>query len=145
MNDEVSALRPAEPHTRRIGLRAVFAVVGGPAAWYLQLCAGYWLADGPCYPGHERLLVPAASLSWTWPLLIALLVVCAVIALVAFAVSRSIWLEMRAVATAAPDSEGPPAARVRFMAFWGMVFGGGFFVATLTTIAAYATLPRCAG
>jgi hypothetical protein len=135
----------AEPRTRPVGLRAAFGVIGGPAAWFLQLCAGYWLADGPCYPGHERLLAPASSLAWTWPLLIALLIVCALIALAAFAVSRSIHRETLMVEAAAPEREGPPAARVRFMAFWGMMFGGGFFMATLMTIAAYATLPRCAG
>jgi len=145
MNSEVLALRPAEAHTRRVGLRAAFGVVAGPAAWFLQLCLGDWLASAPCYPGHERLLAPAASLAWTWPVLIALLIVCALIALAAFAVSRSIYRESLAVAAAAPAREGPPAARVRFMAFWGMVFGGGFFLATLMTIAAYATLPRCAG
>ena len=57
MNEEASNLRPAEPRTRQTGLRAAFAVVAGPAAWYLQLCAGYWLADGPCYPGRERCLL----------------------------------------------------------------------------------------
>lgn len=136
----------SEPGRGAVGVRGLFGVLGGPAAWYLQLCVGDWLASGPCFPGQQRYLAPPLQLSWTWPALIILLIVCALIAFAAFAVSWRIFREtQRAGGVSPPEPMVPPIARVRFMALWGMVFGAGFCAATLVTVIAFATLPRCAG
>jgi hypothetical protein len=142
--EEKLAWLPAEARTQPVGWRGLYGVLGGPVAWFLQLCIGDWLASAPCYPGSVRYLVPPSSLAWTWPTLIVLLTACALIAFVACLVSWRIWRESR-VSPYALRGVGPPAARVRFLAFFGIVLGAGFCVATLLTAVAFATLPRCAG
>jgi hypothetical protein len=127
-----------------MGLRGLFGVIGGPVAWFAQVCLGYLLASGPCFPGPQRFFAPPTSLSWTWPVLIALLIVCVLIALAAFLASWRMHRELGAMGEA-PSTAGPSLARVRFVALWGMVLGAGFCVVTLLTVVAYVTLPRCAG
>jgi hypothetical protein len=145
--DDLSLRRePAGPRPRVGHLRGVFSVVGGPAAWLIQICAGYWLASGPCFPGAHRYLAPTEGWSWTGPAVLVLMIVCALIAFAALLVAWGIYR------ASAPDRSGRNrelieggAGRAHFMALWGMVYGGGFCVATLFTIVAYAALPRCAG
>ena len=145
VNDLSSGEIPAGRRPR-IGLPGAFSVIGGPAAWFIQICAGYWLASGPCFPGPNRYVAPAAGWSWTGPAVIVLMVVCALIALAAFLVS---WRIYRASTVDRSGShreliEGG-TGRPHFMAFWGMAYGAGFCTATLFTVVAYAALPRCAG
>jgi hypothetical protein len=129
-----------------MGVTAVFGVVGGPGAWYLQLCIGDWLANGPCFSNRERYLAPSHALAWTGPALIVLLLACVLIALGAFLVSLRIYRATSSSATVTTDlSPSMNVPRVRFMAYWGMVFGAGFCVATLLTAVAFVTLPRCSG
>jgi hypothetical protein len=145
MNPVAQGPVPTPARPLRLTLRAAFGVVGGPAAWFAQLCIGYWLASAPCFPGSERLAAPVAALSWTWPALIVLLCVCAVIAVAAFFVSLRGYRAGRQRAAAASAAATNVDARTRFLAFWGMLFGAGFCVATLLTVVAFATLPRCSG
>jgi hypothetical protein len=132
------------PETRapRVSGRALFGVLAGPLAWFVQLCVGVWLANAPCYPGAIRYLAPPHSLAWTWPMLIVLLVVCATVAFAAFLLS---WRTWRAAGSQTPSATAPAAARAHFMALVGVVYGAGFCVATLLTVVAFVTLPRCAG
>jgi hypothetical protein len=146
VNDLSSTGESAGPRPRVGRLRGVFSVAGGPAAWLVQICAGDWLASGPCFPGAHRYVAPPGVWSWTGPAVLVLMIGCAVIALAAFLVS---WRIYRASATERSGVhreliEGG-AGRAHFMALWGMVYGGGFCVATLFTVVAYAALPRCAG
>ncbi len=123
-----------------------FGIIAGPAAWLMQVCAGEALASEPCFPDGYRHVMPPAGFNWTWPALIALMVFCAVMALVAFLVSWRIYLATREeVAGEAGGLMDEAAGRTRFMALWGMLYGGGFCLITLFTLAAYANLPRCAG
>jgi hypothetical protein len=125
--------------------RRLFAVVGGPAAWYVQLCAGDWLASGPCFPGTQRLQSPAHGLVWTGSAALGLLIACALIALAAFFAAAGIYRKTKPGGATSVGPEDSVTGRIRFMAFWGMFLGAGFCVATLLTVVAFATLPRCAG
>jgi hypothetical protein len=123
---------------RHATVTGVFSIIGGPLAWFVELNAGYALAGGPCFSGTERLLVPPPNLSWSHPSLFVLLIVCSVIAFVAFGISF-LELRRRVQATdAAPTTEW-------FAALWGAVLGGGFCAATLLTAVGLIVLPRCAG
>lgn len=135
MNSAADIPLTSGPRPRGARLAEAFGVVAGPAAWLVQLCCGVWLANQPCFPSSGRLLAPPPSLSWTWGALVTLVGACAVIALLAFLFSLRRY---RA-------TDAPSGGRARFMALWGMLFGGGFCIATLFTIVAFATLPRCAG
>ena len=145
MNEPVPLSVNASPRTPALGVRRLFSVVGGPAAWYLQLCVGDWLASGPCFPGNQRLQSPPQALIWTGPASIGLLSACALIALAAFFVSAGIYRETKTTSPAVSALEDTGTGRIQFMALWGMILGAGFCVATLLTVVAFATLPRCAG
>jgi hypothetical protein len=141
----LSLTRSPAPHAERAGLGQIaFAIVAGPLAWFILVCAGEALASEPCFPGGHRYAAPLPGLHWTWPALIALLIVCVLVALAAFVVS---WRIYRATCSEEVGrgllDEG--TGRTRFMALWGMLYGGGFSVATLFSLAAYIALPRCAG
>jgi hypothetical protein len=127
-------------------LAAAFALLGGPLAWSTQLWVGYALASWPCFPRDERYLQPPREFAWTGAALIGLVVACALIALAAWCIS---WRNLRlARAELASDRSAlvyESASRRCFGALWGVLLGGGFFVATLFTAVALLLLPRCAG
>ena len=136
---------PAGSRPRVGRLRGVFSVVGGPAAWFIQICAGDWLASGPCFPGPHRYVEPPAGWSWTGPAVLVLMIVCALIALAALLVSWNIYRGSAPQRPAGRELVEGGTGRPYFMALWGMVYGAGFCIATLFTVVAYAALPRCAG
>lgn len=138
----VAHLPQRQGRTRRLG--SAFGLLGGPAAWYLQLCAGYILASGPCFPHDTRRPLPLDGFDWTWPALVAILVCGVLVALAACLVS---WRLLSQTQHASPDRQPLEAdiRRTHFLALWGMVYGAGFAVATLITAVAYIVLPRCAG
>jgi hypothetical protein len=146
VNDLSLKGRPAGSRPRIGRLRGVFSVVGGPAAWLIQICGGDWLASEPCFSGVQRYAAPADGLAWTGTAVLVLMIVCALIALGAFWTS---WRIYRGTApqntTAHQELTQGGSGRAHFMALWGMVFGGGFCVATLFTAVAFCALPRCAG
>ena len=133
-----SQMYPDTPATKVSYLR-VFAVVGGPLAWFAELNIGYALANGPCFAGSQRLAQPPAGLGWTSSLLPFVLAACALIAVAAFAVA----LDRLRHFGSAPAT--PAAARAGFAALWGALMGGGFFIATVATAAGLILLPRCGG
>ncbi|MGA8707084.1 MAG: hypothetical protein WB646_08870 [Steroidobacteraceae bacterium] len=137
---------PAPQRARVTAANAAFGVVAGPAAWFIEVCGGYALASAPCYSRAQRGLAPLANLSWTWPAMIALLVVCVLVALSALVVAARTFERTRG------ESGGDHrllmevgAGRTRFLALWGMLLGAGFAVATAATAVAFVVLPRCAG
>jgi hypothetical protein len=135
------------PHRERVsGFESTFGLVGGPLAWFLQLCAGYGLASWSCFPKDQRGLLPIAGASWTWPTMIVLFIVSVVIALAAFFASWRIYARIR------DETGGGPghlleagSGRTRFIALWGMLLSGGFAIATVLDTVAFLVLPRCAG
>jgi len=138
---------PPAPQRALVGLGQIaFAIVAGPLAWLVLVCAGEGLASQPCFPGGHRYTAPLPGLQWTWPGLIALLILCVLVAFAALVVS---WRIYRATCS---EESGRHAGlldegvgRTRFMALWGLLYGGGFCVATLFSLASYIALPRCAG
>jgi hypothetical protein len=134
----------AAPHSDRIALReSLFGLFGGPLAWYLQLCAGYALASGPCFRDGIHVASPSAALQWTLPAMI-------VSTLAAFAVALfSLLVSWRAFRRAQSDQAGEPAqagaGRMLFLALWGVILGASFALATAITGAIFIALPRCAG
>lgn len=135
------------PHRYRVASASIaFGVLGGPLAWFVQVCAGYALASAPCFADAQRKAQPLAHLRWTWPAMIALLIGCVGVALAAFAVSY------RSYARTCDESGGDQhhlmevgAGRTRFLALWGLLLGAGFAVATALTAVAIVVLPRCSG
>ncbi|HEY3731020.1 MAG TPA: hypothetical protein VGL28_07130 [Steroidobacteraceae bacterium] len=148
MSADHAALNPhPAPHRDRVSmLAALFGLVGGPLAWFIEVCVGYALASPPCFTNTSRATRPAPQLDWTWPAMIGLMVLCVLVALVACAVSYRALLRTRT------ESQGDHehlmevgAGRTRFLALWGTLLGAGFALAAAATAIAYGVIPRCAG
>lgn len=130
-------------HQRRFA--SVFGLVGGPLAWFVQMCAGYALASWPCFPKDHRMVSPLAGYAWTSPAMVIALVAGVAVALAALFVS---WRELIRTRHANADQRHQiesGAGRARFLALWGIFLGGGFALTTVITAFAFVVLPRCAG
>ncbi len=135
------------PHRDRVSaFESVFGLLGGPGAWFAQLCAGYAMASWPCFPREEHHILPEAGYAWTWAAIVAVSVVAIGVCLAAFAVSRRTYERVQG------ESRGSHqhlldvgSGRTRFLALWGMVLGASFAVGTAMTLVAFFVLPRCAG
>ena len=144
---ELSAAEHRVPHAARANIISIlFSVFAGPAAWFVQLCAGYALASAPCFNAGERLSAPVEALRWTAPAMIAIMIGAVTAALISLALSRS---ALNAInhehAAGARDVSHPGVGRARFLAQWGVALGAGFAVATVVTAFGFMVLPRCAG
>jgi hypothetical protein len=135
------------PQAHRVGsLESLFGILGGPLAWYLQLCAGYALASQPCFRAGVRMTAPLRAAQWTWPAMILSMVAAVAVALLALLISWHAFRRTR------PEAQGAAAhlsdmgsGRTRFLALWGVLLGAAFATATAISAAAFITLPRCAG
>ena len=138
---------PPAPRARHVRLAQIaIAIAAGPLAWFTLVCAGEVLADEPCFPDGHRFLRPVPALQWTWPALIVLLALCALLALASFLLAFKLYRATRSEEAGRPGGlldEG--VGRTRFMALWGLLYGAGFCIATLFSLAAFVALPRCAG
>jgi hypothetical protein len=135
------------PQAQRVTLpEIIFGVLGGPLAWYLQLCAGYALASQPCFRDGLRMTAPLMGAQWTWHAMILTSIAAVGVALLAFLVSWRAFQRTQAEASggAAHLSE-VGSGRTRFLALWGVILGAAFASATAITVVAFITLPRCAG
>jgi hypothetical protein len=135
------------PRGERAGRgQMAFAIIAGPLAWFVLVCAGQALASQPCFPGGHRYPQPLPGLHWTWPALIALLALCVLVAFAGLIVAWRIYQATRTEEAGRHSGlldEG--VGRTRFMALWGLLYSAGFCVATLFSLASYLALPRCAG
>ena len=52
-------------------LESTFGLLGGPAAWFAQVCVGYALASWPCFPREKHHLLPEPGYAWTSTALLA--------------------------------------------------------------------------
>jgi hypothetical protein len=124
---------------------SLFALFGGPLAWFAQLNVGFALASQPCFHDGERIGVPHFSPDWTWAAMITVTVIACIIALLAALIS---W---RAYARAPVEKVGDDrlpqvgGGRTHFLALWGVVLGLGSAIAAGLTVVAFFVLPRCAG
>jgi hypothetical protein len=137
---------PAPQRERASTFASAFGLLGGPLAWFVQLCAGYGLSSWSCFPKDERGLAPLVGVSWSWPTMVVLLVASVVIATAAFFAAYGNFRRTR------DEGHGGHAhlmevgaGRTRFIALWGMLLGAGFAVATVIDAVAFLVLPRCAG
>jgi hypothetical protein len=144
---EAAASNHPAPHRHRVAAaESVFGLLGGPGAWFIQLCAGSVLSNWPCFPEDQHRLAPVQGYEWTWAALGLISLAAVAIAVAAFLVSRTLYRRTR-------DESGGDhqhlmetgAGRTRFLALWGMVAGAGFAVAAAFTGIAFFILPRCAG
>jgi hypothetical protein len=137
---------PAPQAQRVTPHESLFALLGGPLAWYLQLCAGYALASQPCFRGGLRVTAPPDAAQWTWPAMILAMAAAVTVALLALLIS---WRAYRRTQSEAPGGaehlSEMGSGRTRFLALWGMMLGASFAVATAMSAVAFITLPRCAG
>jgi hypothetical protein len=124
----------------------LFALFGGPLAWFVQLNAGYALASQPCFLDGARVAAPTIAPDWTWPLMIALISVAVIVAL------GSALLSWRVYSRTEGEAQGDHrhvmevgSGRTRFLALWGIFLGAGSAIATLLTAVGFWVLPRCAG
>jgi hypothetical protein len=125
---------------------SLFGLLGGPLAWYAQLCAGYALASWPCFARDERRLAPLAGYEWTRPAMIATLIAGVVIGTAALLASYRGYRRARhEIAGDARHLLEKGGGRRSFLALWGMMLAAGFAATTLLTAIDLLLLPRCAG
>lgn len=125
---------------------SLFGLLGGPLAWFAQLCAGYALASWPCFGRDERRLAPLAGYEWTRSAMLATLIAGVAIGIAAFLVSYRGYRQARhEIAGDLRELAEKGGGRRSFLALWGMVFAAGFAVTTSLTAIALLVLPRCAG
>jgi hypothetical protein len=137
----------AASHTPRLKLReSFFGLFGGPLAWYLQLCAGYALASGPCFREGNRVTGPLPALQWSFVAMIFSIAAAVAVALLSAVIS---WRVYRRTKDEAPGETIHPieagGGRTRFLALWGVFLGAAFALATAMTGVDSLMLPRCAG
>ncbi len=119
-----------------------FAVLGGPAAWSIQLLVNYPLAAHFCYPRNVPLSKPTFGGLWT-----ALITVNAIMLLTTLAAGAAaivIWRSARDQATGPHDPVlESGAGRVRYMAYAGMLVSGLFLFAILMSGLPLFIVPVC--
>jgi hypothetical protein len=137
---------PAPDRGQVSAFESVFGLLGGPGAWFAQLCAGYSLASWPCFPLEEHRLLPQPGYAWTWGAIVVISIAAIVTSVAAYLVSRRMFSRTRTESHADPQHLlEVGSGRTRFLALWGMVLGASFAVATAMTTIAFFVLPRCAG
>ncbi|MBV8853489.1 MAG: hypothetical protein JOY91_08805 [Sinobacteraceae bacterium] len=135
------------PHRERVRpLASAFALLGGPVAWFVLVCAGFAMSSWPCFPMDQPRSAPLDGYGWTQVLTDIL---CGAAVAVALAAAFTGW---RLLQLTREEMHGDHrhlvdtgAGRTRFLALWGLVAGIGFAVATAITGIALFILPRCSG
>lgn len=148
LRDTALTHHPAPHRDRVLNSECAFGLLGAPAGWFLQLCAGFALATASCFAGAPptRLLGDFEVNAWAWPTLLVISVVAALVGVAALLVSWRIL--QRTKSEMAGDHRHLleiGSGRTRFLALWGVCFSGGFVIVTLVTFVAFAVVPRCVG
>ncbi|HZZ88552.1 MAG TPA: hypothetical protein VFE13_09495 [Caulobacteraceae bacterium] len=117
----------------------LLALAAAPAAWALQLLAGYGLSSWACFP-HDAPLRQTPPPGWgaERPMLLAVNLVCLALCLAALAIAAR--LRPRGIAPAALDVR---MARMRFLAHCGILACLGFAGAILFNTANILMVPAC--
>jgi hypothetical protein len=145
--DNATLSRHPAPHRHRVSaFESAFGLLGGPGAWFVQLCAGYAMASWPCFPRDEHRFLPEPAYAWTWSAIVAVSIAATIVSVAAYVVSRRTYNRVQ------DEGHGDHqhllevgSGRTRFLAIWGMILGAAFAVGTAMTTVAFFVLPRCAG
>jgi hypothetical protein len=124
------------PRPSQIRLAALLAALAaGPAAWALQLIAGYGVSSLACFP-HDAPIQIAPPPGWSAEpgLLLAINLACLLLALIGFAICLRDWRT---------PLGGESQSRTRFLAMCGMFAGLGFALAILFDTAIILGTPTC--
>lgn len=123
-------------------LSLVFALLGAPVAWSLQLLVNYALASHACYP-HET---PLATPLWTslWPILLSVSVLAIAIGTVTAVIAWRNWQKVQHEHIGEEHhllevGEG----RTRFLAMCGLLTSGMFLLALVFTTINLWLVPLC--
>jgi hypothetical protein len=135
------------PKRHAAGLHeTLFALFGGPIAWFIQMNAGFALASQPCFQDGLRLIEPIGISDRSRGIMIAVIVIAFAVALASAALAWRMYLRTE------DEAKGDHrhvmevgAGRTRFLALWGVMLGSGSAIATILTAAGVVVLPRCAG
>ena len=145
MSDQGLTRHPSPERAKVSRLELLFALWGGPAAWYTQLNVNYGLTSLACFPGAQRELELPAQAHWTY---VGALIVYVVLLLFALA---SGFIAVRLFQRTGGETAGSHAnveeagtGRTRFLIYWGMLMGFGFALVILVNLAALILVPPCA-
>ena len=145
--DRTELARHPQPRPARIPVAAAtFGLIGGPIAWFVELCASYWLASWSCFPKDHRGVTPLEGVDWSWPTMLALWGACLVVAALALLTSWRLFRDTRQARERdyyhlIEDGDG----RLAFLALWGMLLSGGALLTLAFDVVAFVVLPRCGG
>lgn len=121
------------PHRERVGNGALLAALAaGPAAWIIQLVAGYAVASVACTARRSAGAPSGIAFTGELTLLIAINLVCLAVVVAGGVFCRIVWNRV-----AGEKAGGPEAAltigdgRTRFIAVCGMLSSVGFALAVL--------------
>jgi hypothetical protein len=145
--DRASLSQHPAPHRNRVAsFEAAFGLLGGPVAWFVQLCAGYGMSSWPCFPKDLHRLHPISGYEWTWAATGLVSLASVVVAVAAALVSQSTLRRTRDEAKGGHSHLlETGSGRTRFLALWGLIGGWAFAGASAFTAVAFFILPRCAG
>ena len=132
------------PHRDRVGIMSIASpLIAAPLFWLARLAANYGFASHACYPAGKPLQIPLHAYAGLRTLLIAFDLAGMAVGLVALALAWRSWK------ISASESAGESAlieageGRTRFLAFWGMLVAGLFFVAIWFDFVGLSILPIC--
>lgn len=145
--DRTYSTEHPQPAAARVPLLAVaFGLIGGPLAWFLELCADYALTSWSCFPKDHRGVTPIEGVGWSGPTMLALWAAGILIAALAWLTSWRLFRQARPANRQSYDhlieyGDG----RLGFLALWGVLLSGGALITIVLDVVAFAVLPRCGG
>jgi hypothetical protein len=121
-----------------------FAVLAPPAAWLIQLAAGFACSSYLCFPNVPRVPELATAPGWLTPVLIALNLLGLLVAAGGIAVALPLLRRTAHEHADQPGSvEDAGEGRTRFLAVWAVVIGGLFLAAILFNTINLWLVPLC--
>jgi hypothetical protein len=134
------------PHRDRVGMGwLIGALAAGPAAWIVQLVAGYGLSSLACFP-HDAPFEQSPPPGWGGEPAILLIVngVCLLVALGGCLVSLDHWRRTRSEkAGGAHHTLEIGEGRTRFLAACGALLGAAFALAIVFDTVMIIGTPTC--
>lgn len=134
---------PAPHRGRADTLPLLFALFAAPAAWLLQLLAGFAITAYVCYGGEPRAALPNVPF-WVQPVVIAVNILGLAIAVLSFAVGLAL---IRATRGEHQERSGgimdAGEGRTRFLATWALFGTLVFAVALIANTFSLFLVPLC--